>query len=408
LSELPIVFLILLAIAILLRMDIVFYLVYVLVGTYGLARWWSSKSLRSLMIERRFTDHIFTGENSTVTIRLTNTSLLPAPWVRYDESPAAQLAGEEPLIRALALGPKETVEMQYLLVGRQRGVYPVGPGRLASGDLFGFVDLGGVSDEARNLVVYPRVIPLVRPALSSRAPHGRMPSRQPIYADPTRVNGVRSYMPGDPIRSIDWKTSARTALLQVKKYEPAVSLASAIFLDLRVASYSRHILYNSTEWAIVVAASVATYLIEERQEVGLGSNGRDMLTEVTGWTIEPRPGRAHLMKLLERLARVEAADTETLAAWLPRAASGLSWGSTVIAVAPTGDEATAASLHRLRRAGLNPVLLAVEPHAQFGLVRERCRRLGIAAHLVADEADLRRWQAAALPAGAVRPRGTSA
>lgn len=108
------------------------------------------------------------------------------------------------------------------------------------------------------------------------------------------------------------------------------------------------------------------------------------------------------MKLLEWLARVEAAETETLAAWLPRAATGLTWGATVVAVAPTGDEETCASLHRLRRAGLNPVLLAVEPHAHFGLVRERCRRLGITAHLVTDEADLRRWQAAGVP---LRGRG---
>ena len=337
-SELPIVLLLLLAIAILLRMDIVFYVVYVLAGVYGLARWWSAKNLRSLAVERRFTDHIFTGENSTVTIRLSNRSLIPAPWIRYDESPAPQLAGDATLIRALSLGPRETVEMQYELVGRQRGVYAVGPGRLATGDLFGFSDLGGASDEARPLVVYPRVIPLARPALTSRAPHGRMPSRQPIYADPSRVNGVRPYTAGDPIRSIDWRTTARTAELQVKKYEPAVSLASAIFLDLRSAGYSRHILYNSTEWAIVVAASVATYLSEERQEVGLGSNGRDTVTGVTGWTIDPRPGRAHLMKLLEWLARVEAGDTETLAAWLPRASVRLTWGSTVIAVAPTGDD----------------------------------------------------------------------
>lgn len=396
--ELPIALLILLAIAVLLRMDIIFYLVYVVAGAYGLARWWAAKSLASLRVERLFTDRIFSGESSTVTIRLTNQSLLPATWVRYDETAAPELTGSQSLTRAVALGPRETVEMQYDLAGRQRGVYPVGPGRIATGDLFGFIDLKGASNEARQLVVYPRVISLTRPALTSTAPLGRMPSRRPIYADPARVNGVREYTPGDPIRLIDWRTSARTAQLQVKKHDPAVSLASAIYLDLRSESYSRGQLYNASEWAIVVAASVATYLIEERQEVGLGSNGRDSVTGVAGWTIEPRQGRGHLMKLLEWLARVETAETETLAAWLPRAATGLTWGATVIAVTATGDAATCASLHRLRRAGLNPVLLAVEPHAQFGPVRERCRRLGIAAYLVADENDLLRWQAAGAPA----------
>ncbi len=97
------------------------------------------------------------------------------------------------------------------------------------------------------------------------------------------------------------------------------------------------------------------------------------------------------MKLLEWLARVQPAETVPLAEWLTTAAAGLPWGTTVIAITPTGDEATCRSLHRLLRGGLNPVLAVVEPHGQFGIVAERARRLGIAAHLVSDEAELARW-----------------
>jgi choline kinase len=82
-----------------------------------------------------------------------------------------------------------------------------------------------------------------------------------------------------------------------------------------------------------------------------------------------------------------------LADWLPTAALDLSWGTTIIAVSPTGDEAICRSLHRLMRAGLNPVLVVVEPHGQFGVIRERARRLGLTAHLVANESDLKRWGA---------------
>jgi hypothetical protein len=51
-------------------------------------------------------------------------------------------------------------------------------------------------------------------------------------------------------------------------------------------------------------------------------------------------------------------------------------------------------LHRLLRAGLNPVLVVVEPHGQFGVVRERARRLGVAAYQAADERELQQWCAA--------------
>lgn len=392
-AQLPIILLLLLVVAILLRMDIIFYLVYVLAGAFALARWSSARSLKRLRVARRFTDHIFTGETSTVEITITNLSLLPAPWLRYDESPPPELLGSTRLMHALALGPKERVELRYVLAGNQRGLYTVGPGRIASGDLFGFADVTGAVEEPRRLVVYPRVIPLTAAPLTSRAPHGTIASRQPIFADPARVNGVRPYQPGDPVRTIDWKTSARTGQLEVKKTEPAVSLATAICLDLNAPAYSRHLRYSAPEWAIVVAASLANYLIEQRQDVGLASNGRDELTGALCWAIAPRRGRTHLMKLLEWLARVQLAETRSLVEWLPQATVDLAWGATVLVVSPSSDEATAGALHRLRRAGLNPVLIAIEPHARFGVVQERCRRLGIAAHEVADEADLRRWQA---------------
>jgi uncharacterized protein (DUF58 family) len=391
-AELPIVLLFFLIVAILLRMDIVFYLVYVLAGSYGLARWWAARSLRQITVERRFVDHIFAGETTTVDITIRNRSVLPVPWLHYDESPPAKLSGSSRLLQAMALGPKEQTTLHYEIVGRQRGFYPVGPGRLNSGDLFGFSEAQGAAEEHRPLVVYPRVVPLMHVPLSSRSPYGTIASRQPIFADPTRVNGVRSYQPGDPIRGIDWKTSARAGQLQVKKTEPAVSLATSIIVDLHMPAYSRSYRYSGTEWAIVVAASLANYLIEQRQDVGLGSNGHDELTNTTCWSIPPRSGRNHLMKLLEWLARVQAGETRPLPDWLPQAAVSLAWGTTVIVVTASGDEATCAALGRLYRAGLNPVLVAVEPHAHFAVIQERCRRLGAGAFEVADESALRRWQ----------------
>ena len=203
---------------------------------------------------------------------------------------------------------------------------------------------------------------------------------------------MRDYRSGDPLQAIDWKSSARVGSLQVKKYEPAVSLTTVIFLDLNAAAYARQLKISASEWAIVVAASLASYLVGQRQAVGLASNGMDPLTGSRGWIIPARPGRTHLMKLLEWLARVQQVEATPLADWLPTAAVGLAWGTTVVAITPSGDEATCTALHRLRRAGLNPVLVAVEPHGQFGVVQERGRRLGVLAYLVADEDDLKRWQ----------------
>lgn len=169
---------------------------------------------------------------------------------------------------------------------------------------------------------------------------------------------------------------------------------------MNAAAYTRQRRTDASEWAIVVAASLANYLVGQRQAVGLACNGVDPLTGSRGWAIQPRPGRTHLMKLLEWLARVQLDEAAALADWLPPAAAGLTWGTTVVAVTPSGDPTTCTALHRLRRAGLNPVLVAIEPHGQFGVVQERSRRLGVLAHLAADEDDLRRWQVGPTPRAA--------
>jgi uncharacterized protein (DUF58 family) len=293
----------------------------------------------------------------------------------------------------VTLRPKERLRLRYEAIGTRRGYYELGPTALSTGDLFGFAENQGRYEQRDHLTVYPRVIPLTAAELTSRSPHGTIKSGQPIFADPARVIGVRDYKPGDPIRSVNWKCSARAGHLMVKKFEPAVSLTTVIALDMNTAGYTRQVQYAASEWGIVVAASVANYLVGQRQAVGLACNGVDPLTDTTCWTIPPRPGRAHLMKLLEWLARVQLAESAGLADWLPSVGLDLAWGTTVVVLTPMGDEVTCRALHRLLRAGLNPVLLIIEPRAQFGVVRERARRLGVAAYQVADEHELRQWSA---------------
>ena len=58
----------------------------------------------------------------------------------------------------------------------------------------------------------------------------------------------------------------------------------------------------------------------------------------------------------------------------------------------SGDELTCRGLHGLVRAGLNVVMLVVEPYNRFAVVQERARRLGFHAYLVASEEDLNRLQ----------------
>jgi uncharacterized protein (DUF58 family) len=397
--ELPYLLVLILAVALLLRLDFVFYIIYVVGGIWLLARWATPRSMDKLSVQRTFTSHAFLDETIPVRLELHNRTRLPMPWLRVHESLPPDLASAAQISRVYTLRPREQVTITYDLRCLRRGYYPIGPLRLSSGDTFGFASTQNRGEGVQYLTVYPRIIPLVGLALPSRLPFGTLASPQHMFEDPARLRGVREYQAGDSQRRINWKASAHSDTLLVKQFAPAISLESMLLLNLRIHEYERQRRYSASEWAIVVAASVATYLESRRQAVGLAVYGLDALASqpeaaAPAMQVPPRPGRAHLMKVLELLARVELVDSaEPFVAWAQRTAAPLSWGATVIAVTPSGDELTCQGLHSLVRAGLNVVMLVVEPYGRFGVVQERARRLGFAAYLVASEDDLNRLQA---------------
>lgn len=406
--ELPYMLGALLLIALLLRLDFVFYVLYVVGGIWLLARWATPRSLRALTIRRRFVDHAFLDETIPVRVELRNETRLPMPWLRVSESLPLQLATTAQIRRVYTMRPREMVTISYDLRCVRRGYYAVGPLRLTSGDLFGFADVQGRDEAQQFLTVYPRIIPLTGLVLPSRLPFGTLHSSQRMFEDPARLRGVREYQAGDSQRRINWKASAHGDALLVKQFSPAISLESMIMLNLRANEYERQRRYDASEWSIVVAASVATYLESRRQAIGLAVHGVVALPEGSAQAVDsaalrpapvpPRPGRPHLMKVLELLARVELLDdSEPFTAWAQRIAAPLPWGTTVIAITPNGDDIACQGMHALVRAGLNAVMLVVEPYGHFERVQERARRLGFQAYQVASEEDLNRLQT---PSGA--------
>ncbi len=399
--------LLLLFAAFLLRLDFIFYVAYVLAGVYAWTRWYTPRAFGRLRSERIYHSHAFLGEWVDVTIRLSHDNRLPMPWVQLTETVDPNLQASARLSQVVSLRGRGSAEMRYQVRGMRRGYYRLGPLRLASGDLFGLSQEMFGFVPASYLTVYPRITPLAQPGLPARQPFGTVASTQRLFADPARPMGVREFRSGDSLRQINWKVSAHVHGLMVKTLEPAISLETAVLLNFHRPDYDARDWHTYTEWAVEVAASLAAHLVNQRQPVGLLTNGREAQPpSLTGeeepeleqasstqavphpesWPllppIAPRNGRAHLMKILERLARLEASDTLPLADWLGRANLGLSWGVTVLVVTPLGTEAVCQGLHRLVRAGLNPVLITVQPDAQFTQVRQRAHQLGFAAYRV--------------------------
>lgn len=397
---------ILFVLAVFLRLDWIYYLIYVVGGIWAFSHWQTRRSLGKLRVQRRLPTRAFTGETVDAEVVLHNTSLLPLPWIRIQESVPLDLQTGESYRLVASIGGRSRSVQRFHLFCHRRGYFPLGPLRLTTGDLFGFAQSAWEEKERPHITVYPKVLTLEQLGLPSRLPFGTLRSRQRIFLDPTRMAGVRPYVSGDTIRHIHWRASAHDDSLLVKKFQPSMALTTMVVLDLDQFSYPPRERLGGSEWAVVIAASLANHIIGQRQETGLLTNGLDPFSQGDANPIPGMTGQGHLMGILEVLARIqlrrdpdatEPMDENALSpsrfalhTWLPTHAASLGWGTTLLIVTPLLSEQLLWSLHALNRRGLNVQVVVCVHRAGFAALRRQAEALGISVHETLWESDLAR------------------
>lgn len=387
---------VLLAVAFFTRVDFFFYLLYALAGIYILGRLWARRSLAAVSLDRRHDPRVFWGQTFPVYVEVSNRSWLPVLWLRLHDTVPAGLTTGAVLRQVISLLPRERLQWNYSLAGKRRGYYSFGPLVTLGGDLLGSASYEHQSAHDDYVIVYPKIIALRELGLPSQSPFGVLPSRQRLFEDPTRIRGVRDYQPGDSLRRMDWKTSARVGSLQVRRYEPAIALETAIFLNLNETDYPQPYRRKATELGITIAASVAVHLIEKRQAVALSTNGHDPLSgSATAPSAPLRKGREHLMHLLDLLACIAVASGDEAMPFLDllsRKSLGLPWGSTVVIVTAMEFEGLMDALLALRRRGLMIILALTCPDRDFENTAQRAGKIGVQALRLWTEQDLDVWR----------------
>lgn len=346
----------------------------------GASYLWVRYCLWKVEYRRIFTPRrAFYGETITFTLEVTNRKPLPLAWLEVmDELPAELVPLRGRVIPSLrqrrhhlahlfSLKWYERVKRHVTMRCTARGYFALGPARLRSGDVFGLTIRGADVDQVDHLLVYPRVVPLSVLGLPSLHPIGDdVRSRRHVFEDPTRVVGARDYSPGDPLRAIHWKATARSQTLRSKQYEPTTSHRFAVFLNMdtlgRYAEY-RGFVRAVLELVILTAASVSNWAIEAGHLTGLYANG--YLPQGLRWVrLPPATGSGHLAAMLEALAKVYPTPIMPIGDLMQLEARGLPWGTTAVVVTAVTDAPLAAGIQRLRDAGHGVVLVLVGDDAE--------------------------------------------
>ena len=274
------------------------------------------------------------GEAVALTYTLVNTGRLPKFYLLVrDTLPRGVplVAGPPPLV--LGLWPGEERDTQCFAETRMRGVFLLGPALVFSTDPLGLQTFSRKITSTSDLVVYPAVLPLRDSWLRSAAAAGRHGGANALVrGDGDDFYGVREYSPGDELRRVHWRTTARTGKLAVTEYAQGVTQDVVVALDLYEGAYKGT--GNDERSALEVAVTLTATLLGDL--LRHGHSVRLLSAELPGGSAEDMPaarGSEDMPFLLERLARVQADSMQPLADVLAEHADSLR-SATVVAITP--------------------------------------------------------------------------
>lgn len=310
--------------------------------------------------------HAFVGETIELSLRMENRKLLPLPGLRVRmnlpdvmepenerfDLRAEAIAGHGVVSRSTAVRWYERITWRWRVPLRARGYYRIARIDLRATDIFGVFAREREHPAEQAIWVYPEIVPLDRFELPRLRPHGDSRGGLPLFEDVTRLQTLRDYRPGDPLKRIDWKATARRQELQSRVYDPSSDLVAVVALNVSTLPVAWEGFYADIfERAVIAAGSLAAAYSEQRTPVGLLANctypGRDSAIRVP---VSRAPGQ--MTRILEALAMADVFTLAPIQRMLTEEARRLPFGSTVALVTAVLTPALESSLERLRRQGV--------------------------------------------------------
>jgi len=339
-------------------------------GAIGLGWFWNRLALRRIYYERRFPfPNFFYGDDISMELILTNRKPVPLAWIKInDDLPIGVATGDATLGRNLTSGIDvletvtaaawyERIRWNYDLQVAGRGEYKIGPARVESGDPFGFLKSRMTITKTDGFIVFPKIYALDELGIPPARPLGDIRGGIEIFPDPSRPAGIRDYQLGDPLKTVDWKTTARMNKLMVKTYEP--SSFHTVIIAVGVDTFDPYWLSEGEEdleRVISVAASMAVHVSRLEYSIGLYSN--DMpLAPGRAMTIPPSNEPEHLQTVLTSLALTRTFALGSMAQELAEHSRRFPFGATIVLCTHLITDETIATLRDLKRRGFRLLVL---------------------------------------------------
>jgi uncharacterized protein (DUF58 family) len=233
------------------------------------------------------------------------------------------------------------------------GAFRIGPALVRARDALAFHTWEATLGAGRPLRVYPSVETmrsLLEP-LETQVYVGNQVSR--TRGDGIEFADIRAWHPGDRLRRVNWRASARRGELWVNEQHPERNTDIVLFLD--TFTDARLGMRGTLDLTVRAAASLAHRYLQRKDRVGVVSFGG-----FVSWLL-PASGTRQLYRIVDSLLQmgiVLSFATKNLDVLPPRT---LPPRALVLALTPLLDSRSTAALLDLRARGFDLVVVEVSP-----------------------------------------------
>ena len=340
----------------------------------------SLTSLRRIQYTRSFSRQTaYEGDEVELIEVIRNAKPVPVPWLRVEsrispflrfgrgegnESEEREISASRYHRSVFYLGAMRQVTRRHRVACLKRGHYEVGSVALTAGDLFGVSNSSRQMSLPCQIDVYPRILSEEELATPSTRWQGDLAVRRWIMPDPFLTAGIRDYQPGDPMRDIHWRATARTGSLQVKVRDYTADPRVLVLLNVQTSEKQWGDLMDyeqeGIEQGIRIAATLCLRALSAGVEAGFASNACLEGDKGTGRTVfvPARRSQAQADVLLSTLARLIVHREVSFPTFL----DGLTLppGLDVVILSTYESEEIESRMKKLRAGGNSVTLLKLE------------------------------------------------
>ncbi|MHA2360659.1 MAG: DUF58 domain-containing protein [Candidatus Thorarchaeota archaeon] len=263
---------------------------------------------------------VFSGDFMRVKVTIRNTSRRHFDFIEvWDQFPETWILaiGENSI--ASRIEPGGSMSFSYILQARMRGRYYLGPTEVIMRDRLGIHYYKRTLKEQTEVLVYPTWKDVRRmEALGKQRQLGLMfgSHRTKVVGMGTDFTGFREYVPGDPFRLIDWKSSAKRGDMVIKQFEMEKNIQIVCMVDTSGSMGNGYAENTKLEYAIR-ASVLLTHMGLERKDLV----GTCVFSDVVHSYVPPSTKPNHMYDVLEALAMAEPrgwSDYETAISYVAK------------------------------------------------------------------------------------------